>query len=158
MEPIKEVAFERIYNATPIQVWEAWTNPEQLKQWWGPDNVLIPECEVDLRVGGKFYIVMEASEAMGSYAGTQWPMEAEFTEIVPHSKLTYSAKAWTKGKEEETQIDTITEILFTEENDKTKVNLKSAILKIGPAAGMAVQGMQHGFTQQLDKLNKFLAQ
>jgi uncharacterized protein YndB with AHSA1/START domain len=71
MEPIKEVVLERTYDASPETVWQAWTNPEMLKQWWGPDNVTIPECDVDLRVGGRFYIVMEAGAAMGPYQGDQ---------------------------------------------------------------------------------------
>ncbi len=67
MAPIKEVVFERTLDAPLETVWQAWTHPKMLKEWWGPNNVSIPECEVDLRVGGKIYIVMEAGEAMGSY-------------------------------------------------------------------------------------------
>ena len=96
MKPIKEVELERIYDASLETVWKAWTNPEMLKQWWGPNNVTIPECEVDLRVGGTFYIVMEAGEGMGPYKGTKWPMQAEFTVVEPRSKLFYTAKAWTE--------------------------------------------------------------
>ncbi len=157
MEPIKEVALEKIYDAPPETVWQAWTNPEMLKHWWGPDNVTIPECEVELRVGGKFYIVMEAGEAMGPYKGILWPMLAEYTVVEPNSKLSFKAQAWTEGQKEETTIDQTTEVTFTEENGKTKVNVKAAIHKTGPAAGMAVQGMQAGFTQQLEKLVGFLA-
>jgi uncharacterized protein YndB with AHSA1/START domain len=156
MEPIKEVTLERTYDASLQTVWEAWTDPEMLKQWWGPDNVTIPECEVDLRVGGTFYIVMEAGEAMGRYKGTLWPMRAEFTAVVPHSKLSYTAQAWTEGAKEETAIDQTTEITLTEENGKTKVEVKATIYKTGPKAQMAVEGMQYGFTQQLEKLNNFL--
>ena len=156
MEPIKEVVLERVYDASPEVVWQAWTDPELLKQWWGPDNVSIPECEVDLRVGGAFYIVMEADEAMGEYKGTLWPMQAEFTEVVPNSKLTYTAKAWTEGMKEDTMIDQKTEISFSEEDGKTKVHVKAAIYSTGPKAGMAVEGMQYGFNQQLDKLTVFL--
>jgi uncharacterized protein YndB with AHSA1/START domain len=157
MEPIKEVILERTYDASPQTVWQAWTKPEMLKQWWGPDNVTIPECEVDLRVGGKFYIVMEAGEAMGPYKGTKWPMLAEFTVVEPASKLSYKAKAWVEGQKDETTIDQTTEITLTEENGKTKVKVRAAIHSTGPKAGMAVQGMQAGFTQQLEKLNDFLA-
>jgi len=92
MEPIKAITLEKTYDAPLETVWQAWTNPEQLKQWWGPDNVTIPECEVDLKVGGKFYIVMEAGEAMGPYKGTLWPMQAEFTVVEPNAKLTYTAR------------------------------------------------------------------
>lgn len=157
MAPLKEVFLERTYDASPETVWQAWTKPEMLKQWWGPNNVTIPECEVDLRVGGKFYIVMEAGEAMGPYKGTKWPMLAEFTVVEPPSKLSYNAKAWVEGQKDETTIDQTTEITLTEEHGKTKVKVRAAIHKTGPAAGMAVQGMQAGFTQQLEKLDDFLA-
>ncbi len=157
MEPIKEVTLEKSYDASPETVWQAWTNPEMLKQWWGPDNVSIPECEVDLRVGGKFYIVMEAGEAMGPYKGTLWPMLAEYTVVEPKSKLSYKAQAWTEGQKEETTIDQTTDITFAEQNGQTTVTVKAAIYKTGPGAGMAAQGMQAGFTQQLEKLVNFLA-
>ena len=156
VQPIKEVNFDRVYDAPIAQMWKAWTQPEILKQWWGPHGVSIPECEVELRVGGKFYIVMEAGEAMGPYKGTRWPMLARFTAVEPNARLTYTAKAWTDGKGEETQIDQITDIIFLEENGKTRIKLKAAINKVGAGAKMAVEGMQYGFTQQLDKLHAYL--
>ncbi|MBI5531030.1 MAG: SRPBCC domain-containing protein [Candidatus Doudnabacteria bacterium] len=157
MEPIKQVTLEKTYDASPETVWQAWTKPEMLKQWWGPDNVTIPQCEVDLKVGGKFYIVMEAGEGMGPYKGTLWPMEAQFTVVEPNAKLSYTAQAWTEGHKEETTIEQTTEITFTEEANKTKVKVIAAIYKAGPGAKMAAEGMQYGFTQQLEKLIAFLA-
>ena len=157
MDPIKKVVLERIYDASPETVWQAWTDPEMLKQWWGPNNVTIPECEVDLRVGGKFYIVMEAGAGMGPYKGIKWPMLAEFTSVEPYSKLAYNATAWTEGQKEETTIEQTTEIILTDDGGKTKIQVIAAIHKTGPKAGMAVQGMQAGFTQQLEKLNAFLS-
>src|SRR5436190_18174572 len=126
MEPIKQVTLEKTYDASPEMVWQAWTKPEMLKQWWGSDNVTIPECEVDLRVGGTFYIVMEAGEAMGPYKGTKWPMRAEFPAVEPQVRLAYTAKAWTEGQEEATMTETTTDITFTEENGKTKVKVVAA--------------------------------
>ena len=156
MTPIKEIEFERTYEAPLETVWQAWTNPEMLKQWWGPDNVSIPECEIDLRVGGRIYIVMEAGEAMGPYKGTRWPMEGKYTVVVENSKLAYEAKAWTEGQEETTKIDQVSELTLTDENGKTKLKLKATINKIGTDAKMAVEGMQWGYNQQLDKLDNFL--
>jgi uncharacterized protein YndB with AHSA1/START domain len=157
MEPIKEITLERTYDASPDAVWQAWTDPELLKQWWGPDNVTIPECEVDLRVGGAFYIVMEAGEAMGPYKGTKWPMQAEFTAVVPHEQISYTAHAWTEGDKDGTTIEQTTDIRFADEDGRTKVTVKAAIHKAGPNAGMAAEGMEYGFNQQLDKLTSFLA-
>jgi uncharacterized protein YndB with AHSA1/START domain len=156
MAEVKEVTFDRTFDAPADKVWQAWTDPEQLKRWWGPDNVSIPECEIDLRVGGRLYMVMEATEAMGEYKGTRWPMEAKFTVVEPNTKLAYEAKAWTEGDKEDTTLDQVQEITFAEENGKTKMQLKVTLNKIGPKAGMAVEGMKWGFGQQFDKLNKFL--
>jgi|SRR5665213_4494702 len=154
----KQVTLVRVYDAGLDRVWKAWTDPKELKQWWGPDNVTIPECEVDLRVGGKFHIVMEAGEAMGPYKGTKWPMDAKFTVVEPNKKLAYTAQAWTEGtNKEDWLIDQTTEITLTAEGGKTKVEVIATIHKTGPKAGMAAQGMEGGFTQQLEKLNKFLS-
>jgi uncharacterized protein YndB with AHSA1/START domain len=142
---------------TPVaEVYKAWTTPELLKQWWGPNDVSIPECEVDLKVGGRIYIVMEAGEAMGPYKGTKWPMEGTFTTVEPNKRLTYDAKAWTGGQETDTTIETTTDIAFEEVNGKTKVTINAAIHKAGPGAQMAVQGMEHGYNQQMEKLKAFL--
>ncbi len=157
MEPAKEVNFEKIYDAPIEQVWQAWTDPEALKQWWGPENVIIPECEVDLRVGGRFYIVMEAGEGMGPYQGTRWPMDAAFTAVEPKTRLAYAARAWTEGQEATTEIDVEAELILQNENNKTKMTFTVTINKIGPGAKMAAEGMQWGYNQQFDKLAAFLA-
>lgn len=153
----KEITITRVYDASPEEVWKAWTDPAELMRWWGPDNVTIPECEVDLRIGGKFYIVMKAGEAMGEIKGTLWPMLAEFTAIEENLKLSYTAQAWTEGMKEETMIDQTTDITLTEEEGKTKVVVMAAIQKTGPKAKMAAEGMEWGFTQQMEKLNVYLA-
>lgn len=156
MTPINEVQFERIYDAPIEKVWRAWTDPEELKKWWGPDNVIIPECEIDLRVGGKFYIVMEATQAMGPYQGARWPTEGTFSLIENGVRLAYSGKAWTEGKREETEIEQNFDLSLEQVNDMTKITVKITIIKAGPNSSMAVQGLKVGLKQQLDKLIEFL--
>jgi uncharacterized protein YndB with AHSA1/START domain len=158
MEPIKEVTLERVYDATPETLWRSWTDAEILKQWWGPRAVYIREAQIDPRVGGEIRIVMEADESMGEYKGTQWPMSGVFTKVEPESKLFYKALAWTEGRREETTIDQVTEVTFSPEGEgKTKVHIRAAIYKSGPDAQIAIQGMEYGFNQQMDKLGEFLS-
>lgn len=157
MDDKKEVLFSRVFDAPLARVWKAWTDPAEIKKWWGPDNVTIPECEIDLRVGGRIYIVMEAGEAMGQYKGMLWPMDGTFTAVEPMTKLSYAVHAWTKGAEATTQIEQTQELTFSEEGGKTKMELKVTVVKIGPDAGAAIQGMQYGFNQQFDKLVAYLA-
>ncbi len=84
-------------------------------------------------------------------------MRGEFTIVEPKTHLAYSVKAWVEGQEEKTQIDQVTELTLSEQDGKTKLNLRAAINKMGSAAQMAVEGMQHGFAQELDKLKVFLS-
>ena len=44
----------RMIRATPERLFEAWTQPSELKQWWGPETVTCIAAEVDLRVGGRY--------------------------------------------------------------------------------------------------------
>lgn len=156
MENKKELIMERVFDAPRDLVWKAWTDPEMIKEWWGPNDVTIPECEVDLRVGGKIYIMMEAGEAMGPYKGTRWPMLGKFTVVEPNTNLSYDVLAWTEGDKEETTIDQTTELKLAKENKKTKLKVRAIVHKVGPKAQMAVEGMRYGFGQQLDKLSDFL--
>jgi uncharacterized protein YndB with AHSA1/START domain len=152
-----EAQFDRVVDAPREAVWKAWTDPKLVAQWWGPNGVTIPECEIDPRVGGTIYIVMLAGDAMGPYKGTRWPMKGEFTKVERLSRLTYKAKAWTEGQGPETQIDQITDISFTDQQGKTKVTIKVTITNADTAPKAALEGMSYGFNQQLDKLSEFLA-
>jgi uncharacterized protein YndB with AHSA1/START domain len=45
----RELIFERSYAAPIATVWDAWTRPEMLREWWGPEHTTVTDCEVDLR-------------------------------------------------------------------------------------------------------------
>ncbi|MGE2735927.1 SRPBCC family protein [Mycolicibacterium vaccae] len=153
----KNLNFERTYRAPLDTVWRAWTDPDMLSQWWGPEKTFVPECRIDLRVGGEIYIVMEAGEGMGKYQGTRWPMAGQFTRIDEHTLLAYDARSWTEGEEAGSTIHHATEVTLAERDGATVVTLRITITKVGPKAKMAAFGMKWGYKAQLDKLEKFLA-
>ncbi|GAB3224894.1 SRPBCC family protein [Mycolicibacterium hippocampi] len=154
----KSLDFERSYRAPVETVWRAWTQPEMLRQWWGPENTVVPQCDIDLRVGGQLYVVMEAGAAMGKYQGTRWPMEGTFTRIEENSRLTYDARSWTEGEEEGSTIHHTNDVTLIQRDEMTTVHLHISVSKIGPKAKMAAFGMKWGYKQQLDKLENHLAQ
>lgn len=153
----KELTFERSYPASVAAVWDAWTRAELLRQWWGPPETSIAECEVDARVGGSIRIVMVAGEGMGRYAGTRWPMEGTFTEVEAPHRLVYEARSWTEGEDATTTIEHTNELSLRADGDGTAVELRVAITAIGPGAKMAAFGMKWGYKAQLDELETFLA-
>lgn len=56
------VIVARAFDAPRALVFRAWTEPEHLKRWWGPEGYTMPYCEVDLRLGGVFFHCMRSPE------------------------------------------------------------------------------------------------
>ena len=52
----------RTFDAPRDKVWQAWTEPARLKQWWGPKGFTVHTCRVDLRPGGTFLYGMKAPD------------------------------------------------------------------------------------------------
>lgn len=49
--------FERCFEAPPQRIWDAWTKPEQVSEWWDAMGDRLATCEIDLRLGGAFRFV-----------------------------------------------------------------------------------------------------
>jgi uncharacterized protein YndB with AHSA1/START domain len=153
----KDLRFERTYAAPRARVWEAWTQPALLTQWWGPENTSVPECEVDLRIGGAIRIVMVAGAGMGKYAGTRWPMAGVITVVNERARLSYDARSWTEGQEEETTIHHANDLMLADgPGGGTVMSLRVTITQIGPEAKLAAFGMKWGYKQQFQKLGALL--
>ncbi|HSJ28439.1 MAG TPA: SRPBCC domain-containing protein, partial [Acidimicrobiia bacterium] len=153
----KQLDFERSYPAPLTAVWEAWTEAERLRQWWGPEKTSVAECEIDLRVGGRIRVVTLAGEEMGKYAGTRWPMEGTFTVVDEHARLVYEARSWTEGEEEGSTIHHTNDVSMSESDGVTTVRLHVSLTQIGPKAKLAAFGMKWGYSQQLDQLGELFA-
>ncbi|MCE5172528.1 SRPBCC family protein [Paenibacillus profundus] len=72
-----ELVTTRVINASPALVYEAWTKPEHLAQWWGPNGFTNTFHEFDLRPGGIWEFVMHGPN------GVEYPNKNEFVEIRP---------------------------------------------------------------------------
>ena len=59
---MKPFEISRVFDAPRDRVWAAWTEPERLKQWWGPKGFKVHTCKVDLRPGGVFLYGMTAPD------------------------------------------------------------------------------------------------
>jgi uncharacterized protein YndB with AHSA1/START domain len=60
---IAPLHLRRTFQATPEEVFDAWTDPEVLRRWWAAQPTWTsPGCEVDLRVGGRYRLSMQDDE------------------------------------------------------------------------------------------------
>jgi uncharacterized protein YndB with AHSA1/START domain len=78
------LSITRVFPAPPEQVWVAWTDPDVLKQWFGPDAGEVIVAKTDVRVGGRFHIVFhtldgEAHDVGGAYREVKRPHKLVFT-------------------------------------------------------------------------------
>lgn len=84
---------ERLLAAPPDAVFAAWTRPDELRQWSAPSPLHVSVAEVDLRVGGRYRIAMEAPD------GAVHVAIGEYREIVPGKRLAYTWRweSWREG-------------------------------------------------------------
>ena len=99
--PAKErpsLTLRRRYPVAAEKVWRAWTDPQALKAWFGPEEIVsVPLAEVDLRVGGRFRVTMLAAD------GETHDVSGVYQELVPNRKLVFSW-AWRSTPERESRV------------------------------------------------------
>jgi uncharacterized protein YndB with AHSA1/START domain len=81
----KELIITRVFDAPRELVWKAWTDPEHVKRWWGPQYFTAPHITIDFRVGGRFVYCMRGAGPDGGVKNF-WNT-GEHVEIVPMEKI-----------------------------------------------------------------------
>lgn len=151
----RELTLTRVYDASRNLVWQAWTDPKLIAQWWGPNGVTNPVCEFDARPNGNIHIVMLAGEALGPMKGQEWPMTGIVREVERPNKLVFTSNAIMNGKP---VLENLVTVTFEDEGEKTKMTVHIVVTKTTPEAEGPLKGMEMGWNQQMDKLGEFLVQ
>src|SRR5579859_2589880 len=84
-----ELIVTRTLDATPETVYKAWTDPEQMARWWGPNCFTNPVCELDVRPGGTWRVVMRAPD------GVEYECGGIYREVVAAQRLVFTNNALT---------------------------------------------------------------
>jgi uncharacterized protein YndB with AHSA1/START domain len=133
----------RVYNAPVAAVYAAWTDPEQMKQWHAPsDDFNVPETLADVRVGGRFRVVMHAPDGEIHRVG------GVYREVVPNRKLVYTW-AWESTPERESLVT----VEFKPSGDGTELLLTHQRF----ADSEARDKHQHGWNGCLERLGRYLS-
>src|SRR6185369_2395616 len=86
-----EIKITRIYDAPVRMVWDAWTDPEKIAQWWGPRGFTLTTHSKDLRVGGTWRYTMHGPD------GVDYPNTTLYHEVREREALVYDHGA-SEGK------------------------------------------------------------
>jgi len=79
-----DLILERHADVPPHIIWKAWTEPEHLVRWFTPKPWETPECDIDLRPGGKFRTLMRGPE------GEEFDNSGCYLEVVENKKLVWT--------------------------------------------------------------------
>lgn len=142
-----DLTFSRIFNAPRELVFQAWTNPNLLEQWFCPTGFSVDFCEVNAQPGGFFRIHMRSPE------GIIYPTKGEYREIVPPVRLVY-LDTWDDDRAHNPEVQTI--VTFEEEGNKTHVTLYSIFSSEQHRNEVLSQGAKDGWKMFLDNLEKVL--
>jgi uncharacterized protein YndB with AHSA1/START domain len=106
-ESEREIVVRRTFDGPARLVFEAWTRPELLKQWWVPKSMgmSLLSVDADARTGGRYRLVF-------SHGGSTMAFFGKYIEVTPHSRL-----VWTN--EESGDSGSVTTVTFEESDGKT---------------------------------------
>src|SRR6476659_5727630 len=141
----KDIKITRVYDAPVEAVWDAWTDPEQVAQWWGPRGFTLTTHSKDLRPGGSWRYTMHGPD------GVDYPNWTQYFEVEECRKLVYDHG----GNDDQPPLFRVT-VLFSEIDGKTKMEM-SMILSTPEAAEETRQIIKkHSGNSTWDRLAEYL--
>jgi uncharacterized protein YndB with AHSA1/START domain len=139
----RELVVTRTFDAPPRIVFEAWTTPALMKQWWAPRSIGVPilSCEMDVRTGGGYRLAFGTDEA------SAFAFFGKYLEVTPPSRL-----VWTNEEEEDGAVTTVT---FEDRDGATLLTVHE--LYPSKEALDAGRGAEEGLSEQFAQLDELLA-
>ncbi|MCU1304101.1 MAG: Activator of Hsp90 ATPase 1 family protein [Candidatus Sulfotelmatobacter sp.] len=140
----REIVLTRVFDAPRTMVYDALTQPDLLKRWFGPRGWSLVVCEIDLRVGGKWRFVLQGpgGKKMGMYGVYRELLRPERT-VHTESFDDYPGESIVTGVlVEQAGKTTLTGTVLYQSQE-----IRDAVIK---------SGMEHGAAETYDKLAELL--
>jgi uncharacterized protein YndB with AHSA1/START domain len=146
----REIVLSRVFDAPRELVWNAWTDPKQVVQWWGPHGFTTTIHEMDVRPGGVWRQTMHGPD------GTDYPGKSTFIEVVKQERIVFSHDGGKKG-EPGTQFESTW--TFEAQGEKTKVTIRMVFAAAAAREHVVkTYGAIEGGKQTLGRLAEYLAE
>ncbi len=116
----KEVTITRLLNAPQELVFEAWTKPEHLAHWWGPDGFTITNKEMEVKPGGSWRFMMHGPD------GRDYGNRVVFIEVIKPEKLVYRHAG--EGDMEDVQFHVT--VTFEKQGNQTRLTMHSVFSSV----------------------------
>ena len=141
----REIATTRVFDAPRALVWEVWTDPKHIEQWWGPVGFTTTTKEYDLRPGGVWLHTMHGPD------GRNYPNDITFTDVVVPEWL-----EWTHGP---SPLFDVTVKFDEEDENQTRLTMRMLFpTKEERDRTVETFGAIEGQSQTLNRLEEYLAE
>lgn len=144
----REIVVTRVFDAPRALVFRAWTEPEHVARWWGPDGFTATVREMDVRPGGVWRFVLHGPDGM------DYPNRIVYDEVAPPERLVY-----THGVDEPDAPGRFhVTVTFAEQGAQTRVTMR---MRFASAAererAVRERRAVEGANQTLARLAEYLA-
>jgi uncharacterized protein YndB with AHSA1/START domain len=136
------LTLKRHFNAAPEKVYAAWTDPEKIVKWFGPDTGQVKHAEADVRIGGRYAVNFFTEDGEEHY------VNGIYQDVVPNERLVFTW-AWRTMPERESLVT----VLIKPDGEGTLFTLIHEQFFDEPARDRH----REGWTGCIDKLERYLA-
>lgn len=140
----RDLLIERMLDAPPELVFQVWTQPEHLVRWWGPKDFSTPSCDIDVRPGGRFRILIRSGD------GTDYWMRGEYRDVVEPERLVFTF-AWEDEKGSPVH-ETLVTVRFRPEGGKTWFSFHQATFR----TPVECEDHRGGWSECFDRLGRYV--
>ena len=141
----QEIVLTREFDFPRDLVFEAFTRPEHIAQWWGPRGTTVPSCQMDFRAGGKWRFVSRDAD------GNEFGFRGEIREVVPPERIVQTFEF--EGMPGHVSVETLR---LEDLGGRTRMTVTSQFDSVMDRDGMLQSGMEKGAAESYERLSEYL--
>lgn len=145
--PGPSIVITRDIDAPRPLVWAAWTEPQHIEKWWGPNGFTNTLEEIDVRPGGRWRHVMHGPN------GSDYPNHVVFLEVVKPERLVYTSADPQAASACQHRVIVTFEALA----QKTRVTLTMTFMSAADRDDVASKGAEGAGAETLARLDQYVA-
>lgn len=140
-----EIVLTRDFDASRELVFDAFSQPDHVRHWWGQAGSTLAQCEMDFRPGGKWRFVERDKN------GQEWGFRGEVREIVKPERIVQTFEF--EGMPGHVSVETMR---LEDIGGRTRVTVTSVFASVEDRDGMIQSGMEKGAGESYDRLEAYL--
>ncbi|WP_254532855.1 SRPBCC domain-containing protein [Natrinema gelatinilyticum] len=141
----RHMTVRRTFDASRERVWDAWTDSDQIDQWWGPDGFTTTTDEMDATPGGVWEFEMIGPD------GEEYPNRIVYDEVERPERLAY-----THGSPDDPEMFRVTVTFDERAGNTTELTMESRYPSAEDLDDALEFGADEGAAQTLGRLDEHL--